>query len=87
MEKENQSKESTTQSQQEEKTQVITDKEIEELKRISEAKSAVLFSSGLCSDNIAIKGDIVEWQKQEVLKLFNDDELTAELKSVAIKVR
>ena len=43
MEKENQSKSATTQSQQEEKTQILTDKELEELKRISEAKSAMLF--------------------------------------------
>lgn len=85
MEKENQSKESTTQSQQEEKTQILTDKEIEELKRISEAKSAMLFSSGLGSDNITINGDAVGRQKQEVLKLFNDDELIAELKKRGYK--
>ena len=85
MEKENQSKESTTQSQQEEKTQVITDKEIEELKRISEAKLGMLSSSGLKADNITINGDTVERQKQEVLKLFNDDELIAELKKRGYK--
>ena len=85
MEKENQSKSATTQPQQEEKTQVITDKEIEELKRLSEAKSGMFFSSGLGSDNITIKGDIVERQKQEVLKLFNDDELIAELKKRGYK--
>lgn len=85
MGKENQSKSATTQPQQEEKAQVITDKEIEELKRISEAKSAMLFSSGLGSDNITINGDTVERQKQEVLKLFNDDELTAELKKRGYK--
>ena len=87
MEKENQGESTTTQPQQEEKTQVITDKEIEELKRISEAKSAMLFSSRLKADNITINGDAVEQQKQKVLKLFNDDELIAELKSLAIKVR
>lgn len=85
MEKENQSKSATTQSQQEEKTQVITDKEIEELKRISEAKSAMLSSLGLKADNITINGDTVEQQKQKVLKLFNDDELTAELKKRGYK--
>ena len=85
MEKENQSKSATTQSQQEEKTQVITDKEIEELKRISEAKSDMFIASGLEGNNIIIKGDAVERQKQEVLKLFNDDELTAELKKRGYK--
>lgn len=74
MEKENQSKESTTQSQQEEKAQVITDKE-----------SAISFSSRLKADNITINGDAVERQKQEVLKLFNDDELIAELKKRGYK--
>ena len=78
MEKENQGESATTQSQQEEKTQILTDKEIEELKSISE--SGMLFSSGLKANDITIKGDAVERQKQEVLKLFNDDELTAELK-------
>ena len=85
MEKENQGESTTTQSQQEEKTQVITDKEIEELKRISEAKSGMLFSSGLEANNIIIKGDAVERQKQEVLKLFIDDELIAELKKRGYK--
>lgn len=85
MEKENQSKSATTQSQQEEKTQILTDKEIEELKRISEAKSAMPFSSGLSPNDIIINGDAVERQKQEVLKLFNDDELTAELKKRGYK--
>ena len=80
MEKENQGESATAQSQQEEKSQVITDKEIEELKRISEAKSDMFIASGLEGNNIIIKGDAVERQKQEVLKLFNDDELTAELK-------
>lgn len=85
MEKENQSKESTTQSQQKEKSQILTDKELEELKRISEAKSGMLFSSRLGSDNITINGDTVERQKQKVLKLFNDDELIAELKKRGYK--
>ena len=85
MEKENQGESATAQPQQKEKSQVITDKEIEELKRIPEAKSGMLFSSGLGSDNITIKGDIVERQKQEVLKLFNDDELIAELKKRGYK--
>lgn len=66
MEKENQGEKATSQMQQEEKPQVITDKEI--------------FASGLEANNIILKGDAVERQKQEVLKLFNDDELTDELK-------
>lgn len=66
MEKENQGESATAQPQQEEKPQVITDKEI--------------FASALGDNNIILKGDAVERQKQEVLKLFNDDELTAELK-------
>lgn len=66
MEKENQGESATAQPQQEEKPQVITDKEI--------------FASGLEANNIILKGDAVERQKQEVLKLFNDDELTDELK-------
>ena len=82
MEKENQSKSATTQSQQEEKTQVITDKELEELKSISESG---YIASGLEANNIIIKGDVVERQKQEVLKLFNDDELIAELKKRGYK--
>ena len=82
MEKENQSKSATTQSQQEEKTQVITDKELEELKSISESG---YIASGLKANDIIIKGDAVERQKQEVLKLFNDDELTAELKKRGYK--
>ena len=85
MEKENQGNDKTAQSQQEEKTQVITDKEIEELKRISEAKSDMFIASGLEGNNIIIKGDAVERQKQEVLKLFNDDELIAELKKRGYK--
>lgn len=83
MEKENKGESATTQPQQEEKTQVITDKELEELKSISE--SGMLFSSGLKANNIILKGDAVERQKQEVLKLFNDDELTAELKKRGYK--
>jgi hypothetical protein len=82
MEKENQGESATTQPQQEEKTQVITDKEIEELKSISELG---YITSGLKADNITINGDAVERQKQEVLKLFNDDELTAELKKRGYK--
>lgn len=85
MEKENQGESATAQPQQEEKTQVITDKEIEELKRISEAKSGMFITSGLEANNIILKGDAVERQKQEVLKLFNDDELTAELKKRGYK--
>ncbi len=85
MEKENQSKSATTQSQQEEKSQILTDKELEELKRISEAKSGMFIASGLEANNIIIKGDAVERQKQEVLKLFNDDELIAELKKRGYK--
>ena len=80
MEKENQGKSATAQPQQEEKSQVFTDKELAELKRISEAKSGMYFASGLEANNIIIKGDAAERQKQEVLKLFNDNELTAELK-------
>lgn len=80
MEKENQGESATSQPQQEEKTQILTDKELEELKRISETKSGMHFASGLKADNIILKGDAVERQKQEVLKLFNDDELTDELK-------
>lgn len=83
MEKENQSKSAPTQPQQEEKTQILTDKELEELKSISE--SGMLFSSGLKANNIIIKGGAVERQKQEVLKLFNDDELIAELKKRGYK--
>ncbi len=85
MEKENQGESATTQSQQEEKTQVITDKEIEELKRISEAKSGMFIASGLEANNIILKDDAVERQKQEVLKLFNDDELIAGLKKRGYK--
>jgi hypothetical protein len=85
MEKENQSKGATTQSQQKEKSQILTYKELEELKRISEAKSGMFIASGLEANNIIIKGDAVERQKQEVLKLFNDDELIAELKKRGYK--
>ncbi len=85
MEKENQGESATAQSQQEEKTQVITDKEIEELKRISEAKSGMFIASGLEANNIILKDDAVERQKQEVLKLFNDDELIAGLKKRGYK--
>ena len=85
MEKQNQSKDSTTQSQQEEKTQILTDKELEELKRITGGNWTRFPSSGLEANNIIIKGDAVERQKQEVLKLFNDDELTAELKKRGYK--
>lgn len=85
MEKENQSKSATTQSQEEEKTQVITDKEIVELKRITGGNWTRFPSSGLEANNITINGDAVERQKQEVLKLFNDDELTAELKKRGYK--
>lgn len=80
MEKENQGESATAQPQQKEKSQIFTGKELEELKRISEAKSGMFIASGLEANNVILKGDEVERQKQEVLKLFNDNELTAELK-------
>lgn len=83
MEKENQGESATAQPQQEEKPQAITDKEIQELKCISE--SGMYIASGLKANNITINGDAVERQKQEVLKLFNDDELIAELKKRGYK--
>lgn len=85
MEKENQGESTTTQPQQEEKTQILTDKELEELKRITGGNWTRFPSSGLEANNIIIKGDAVERQKQEVLKLFNDDELIAELKKRGYK--
>lgn len=82
MEKENQGESATTQPQKEEKSQILTDKELEELKSISESG---YIASGLEASNIILKGDAVERQKQEVLKLFNDDELIAELKKRGYK--
>lgn len=85
MEKENQGESATTQPQQEEKSQILTYKELGELKSISETKSGMSIASALEANNIIIKGDAVEQQKQEVLKLFNDDELIAELKKRGYK--
>lgn len=86
MEKENQGESATAQPQQEEKSQILTDKDIEEeLKRMSESGTGWSFTSGLKADNITINGDSVKYQKQEVLKLFNDDELIAELKKRGYK--